>query len=489
MLAVGCSQLLLFWVSMYLFMISSEELTNRLRVVYVSSLLAKDPSYFADHGPGELSSRIGTDIEAVRVGLGEKMAYVGQSLGIMVASTVLGFVRAASIAGVLFPIIPLVLGLFTLLGIASEKISSPASSLDGRVATFMEQLLTAPRIVHAFDATQTLLRKLDKAFLTPLSKWNRRRAMIRAVELSAVYVILLWLYGAFFAWGAHQISGGSTTVGPAITAFWSFVNVFFSLANLVPHLGSIMQAFSSLKALRHTIEEVPAIDARDQSGIRIADDPQRAPCFRFEDVTYAYPSRPRTAALDRINLEIEANTVTAFVGASGSGKSTMMALLLREFDPKPQVPNQGKQQDTPKQEDLDVEKKADLVCNGGRVLYAGHDLRDLNVESYRSEIGIISQHLQLFTGSVLDNVSAGLSQVQSEKITGEALRVRAKAALVKAQAWNFVSELPSGMDTQLKGGHSNMLSGGQRQRLALARGEYMNGFRLVYTPAAHQGSS
>lgn len=471
MLAVGCTQLLLFWTSMYLFMMSSETLTNRLRVAYVSALLAKDVDYFASHGPGELSSRIGLDVEQIRVGLGEKMAYVGQGAGIMVASTTLAFVRSPSTAAVLFPIVPILLAVFTGLGIASERIAAPAAALEGAAASYIEQVLSAPRIVHAFGATQRLVQRMDDAFLAPLSRWTKHKALIRSIELSSVYAVMLWLYGIFFAWGAHQISGQHATVGVAITAFWSFVNTFFSMANIVPHLGSIMQAVTSLKALRCTIEGLPSIDVRGDSGICITQDPHRVPSIHLQDVTFAYPSRPRIAALQSVTLTVEANKVTAFVGPSGSGKSTIAALLLREYDPETTTRPKAEATASVVTNDVDIEKGMPVVRNAGRIQYAGHDLRDLNIADYRSEIGIASQHVQLFTGTVLDNLAVGLTEAQSTAITGVDLRERAKEALLKAQAWGFVSKLPQGMDTPLRAGQSNMLSGGQRQRLALARGE------------------
>lgn len=470
---IGIVQMILTWAAFSLFVMSVEDLTSELRTTLLASLLAQDHAYFDEHGPGELAGCVSSDIDTIRIGFGEKIYYVSFSFGVLIASGIVGFVKAPSIAGVLFSIIPITMGVFAVLGYFSDKISAPALKLEANVATFMEQILNSPRIVHAFNISQALLTRLDGSFLVPLRRHSRVRAAMRSVELSSIYALLLWNYGAFFAWGAHQIAGGHTTIGPALTSFWSFMNCFFTIANVVPHFGAILKAIASLRNLRSIIERKPKIDVRDPAGLTLdlsTTEDSAQPSYSIENLTFAYPSRPTVPSLSNVNLTLEPGKITALVGPSGSGKSTLLALLLREFDPE----NHFDKVNTD-----DLEKSA-TPLGAGRIYFAGHDLRDVNTAWYRSQIGTVSQDPQLFPGSVFSNIVAGITRKNMQKYRASVsndqaqlevlLRDKVTKALVKAQAWSFVSKLPKGLDTIISGGgSSNLLSGGQRQRIAIAR--------------------
>lgn len=323
------------------------------------------------------------------------------------------------------------------------------------------------------------------------------------------------------------------------------INALFALANVLPHIASLADASVALKTLRRQIERRPFIDIRDTSGATLSTDKHALqlrggtsssereeadwePDFELRNVTFAYPSRPGVKSLDDVSLRIEPGKMTAFVGQSGSGKSTTVALLLREYDPET-----GNLKN-PSDEELDVEddenqtlsedgelgsggdekaqpqKKSKLgglfgsknntgdlekatrkeaeersrVQGSGTILFAGRDIREYNLQWYRQQISVVSQAPQLFSTSIFGNVAAGLTgtefEYQPERDTEDSadletrerltvIRELVEEALRKAQAWEFVSRLPEGMDTVITGGRAQLLSGGQRQRVALAR--------------------
>lgn len=151
--------------------------------------------------------------------------------------------------------------------------------------------------------------------------------------------------------------------------------------------------------------------------------------FRFEDVTFAYPKNKAQNVLSDLSCEIQ-NTSCAFVGKSGCGKSTIFQLLLRFYDP-----------------------------DRGRVTLDGHDLRDLDLEWLRRQIGFVGQEPVLFATTVRENMKMGRPDATDEQIT---------AALEQAEAWSFVSKSPEKLDTFVGSGGSQV-SGGQKQRIAIAR--------------------
>lgn len=277
----------------------------------------------------------------------------------------------------------------------------------------------------------------------------------------------------------------------------------------MPHLTSIADALVQLKELRRQIERQPFIDVRNESGIKLPETGWE-PSFALENVTFAYPSRPTVPALNNVSVRIETGTVTAFVGPSGSGKSTTASLLLREYDPETaNVPNKNdpipEENDDESESDketsvksekksaktsTDIEKAVSAddqeppVKGGGKVYFAGCDIREYNLRWLRSQVAVVSQNPQLFSATVFENVAAGLTGTTLEyrpdidgrpdappetlQRTAE-IRELCAEAMRKAEAWQFVSKLPEGMDTMIAGGRTGVLSGGQRQRLAIAR--------------------
>ncbi|KAK0563426.1 hypothetical protein OC861_004795 [Tilletia horrida] len=504
------------------FCLASERMSANLRETYVAATLSQDVSYFDLHGPGEVASRLSKDVNQVRVAFGEKTAYLTYGVANMIVALCFAFGRSAKVAGIIFCVLPVNVGVFAILGMLSERIGAPASAIEGQVATYLEQMLSSPRIVQAFSMNAALIARLDKAMLTPLRYFGRRRAAIRGAELAFLFFLIFGIYAVFFAWGGFLISHGYTSVGAATTAFWSAVNSVFGLANVVPHVPGIINGFLSLKSLRTTIERRPKIDVRDDTGLVLARGTFK-PSFELKDVTFAYAARPSHASLRNVSLVIEPGKMTALVGPSGSGKSTIASLLIREADPetsnvlskddealveslrasaekerKAKEKAQGtiekrqwKRSKKAKKEATEEEEKAvadveaaPRVAGHGEVFFAGHDVRTLNLKWLRSQIAVVQQHPQLFTGTVFANVAAGLintphewideGKKESELTPAErerysAIRAKVQSALEKAQAWEFVQKLPQGIDTVISGGRTGVLSGGQKQRVAIAR--------------------
>ncbi|SJX62150.1 related to multidrug resistance protein 1 [Sporisorium reilianum f. sp. reilianum] len=525
---LGLCQLLLSWLFLSSFSTASHDLTQRLRHSYIASVLAQDASHFDLHGAGEIANRASKDISVIRAGFGEKVAYLTWSFSTLFVAVIVGFVKAPRIAGVLFALLPLTSIIFAVLGKATEVVGAPALRIEGQSSTFFEQILGSVRVVQSFGMEARLLERLDKAMLKPLEKLGMRKSAIRGLETSAVYFMLNLTYSLAFWWGATNIVEGKLNVGNLLTTFWNYMNASFALANVVPHIAGIFDAYTALKQVRRAIEREPKIDIRQERGIIPTSDAKDwSPSFELDHVTFSYPSRPNVASLDDVSIHFQPGKVTALVGPSGSGKSTITSLLLREYDPETaNIPHPHDAQDASAAEgdqsaDVDLldekeskkDKKIALfssraspsrdspvsddveksdpsvdvkgrIQGAGRVLFAGQDVRDLNPRWLRSQIAIVQQHPQLFTASIFENVAAGLTGTEWEylpDIDGDpeaagydsartaAIRDKVVLALQKAECWHFVSKLPQGMDTPVSGGRTGLLSGGQRQRVAIAR--------------------
>ncbi|KDN36704.1 hypothetical protein K437DRAFT_265240, partial [Tilletiaria anomala UBC 951] len=466
--AVGLVQCLATWLFLTCFSAGAHLLTVRLQHAYVASVLAQDSTYFDLHGAGEIATRAGKEINAVRVGFGEKMGYAVWSTSTLLASVTSAFVNAPRVAGVLFTAILFLLFAFAALAALTELIGTPALRLEGLAASLLEQILASVRVVQSFGMEQNLLTRLDTDILHRLQRFGIGRAFVRAAEMATIYFTLATMYALGFHWGSVQIVQHGLPVGTVLTAFWNIFNSLFAVTNVVPHLSGIFDAYVCIKTLRAAIERQPVIDVRSPDGLCFSGDDDgvagnvatTAPSIELHDVTFAYPARPTVASLKEVSMLVQGGKVTALVGPSGSGKSTIVSLLLREYDPH-MLPNPadnevsklldkahghgtkskqegGEEKNRAKQswlhrftpskrrndmaseqsdegqvEDIDIEKAkkppSTRVTGSGRVLFAGHDIRELNLASLRSQISVVQQHPAIFTASVFENVAAGLT--------------------------------------------------------------------------------
>lgn len=504
MTVIGVVSLGLNWLFLTCFASASHNLTVRLRHTYVASIIVQDQAFFDVAGPGEIASRASKDVSTVRTALGEKMAFVIWALATLVTGLISAFINAPRLAGVLFALIPFTVLVFAVLGWATDLVSTPALAVEGKAASLVEQTLSSVRIVQAFGMAQHLIRRLNEGMLERLERLGLGRSLIRGIEQSTIYTILNLSYSTSFWFGSIQIARGTTSVGAVLTTFFNILNALFALANAVPHLAILFEGYVALGSLRKQIERVPVIDVRDQSGRKEAAKLD-APAFELHDITFAYPSRPFSKSLNHVSATVQRGQVTAFVGPSGSGKTTIASLLMREYDPEtcnwrnpvdplPEVEQREADEEKKaakmkrgrlpliKREkstesrasstgaekgagSADLEAKRSRVVGSGLVTYQGADLRSYNLRWLRSQVAVVSQHPQLFTASIFENVAAGLR----EGISPDEARPRCIEALKKADAWHFVEKLPQGIDTVVSGGRVGLLSGGQRQRVAIAR--------------------
>jgi ATP-binding cassette subfamily B (MDR/TAP) protein 1 len=193
----------------------------------------------------------------------------------------------------------------------------------------------------------------------------------------------------------------------------------------------------------------------------------------FRDINFAYPTRPDTTILDRLNVRFEKGKTTAIVGPSGSGKSTIVGLLERWYEPHIAAP------DSPRSANDDIVLREEkLVTNTGitqefdlepGIFIGQENINQLDIKWWRSNIGLVQQEPYLFNESIYNNVANGLAGTKWEAAPTEVKFPMVQKACKEAYAEEFISRLPQGYDTKVGEGGGMMLSGGQRQRIAIAR--------------------
>lgn len=256
-----------------------------------------------------------------------------------------------------------------------------------------------------------------------------RQANRRAIALSSAFVPLI-RFAILFAFIAILYVGGMETInGRLDVGTYSFL-VFITQRLLWPltSLGRVLDDYQRAMASTQRVMDLLAIPVQIPSGRQSLPIGQVQGAVQFEGITFAY--RDREPSVIDLNLNIPAGQTIAIVGATGSGKSTLVKLLLRFYEPQT-----------------------------GRILLDGIDLRDLKLKDLRQAIGFVSQDVFLFHGSVAENIAYG---------SFDATQTEIEQAAKLAEAHEFIMDLPQGYDTVV-GERGQKLSGGQRQRLAIAR--------------------
>ncbi|KEP51643.1 ABC family B (MDR/TAP),protein [Rhizoctonia solani 123E] len=444
-LGIAVLQFIMSTVFFCCFAIASSRMTDRLRRAYLSSVVHQDAEFFEKVGPGEVGTRMIKDIASVRAAVGEKLSILISSLSTLIVAIIMAFSRAPRLAGVVFSIIPFSLILFTVVGQLSSKAEARLLTVDGQAGTLLEQILSSVRVVQSFAAEAFLAKKYD-AYLQRLQKLAKWRSLVRGIELGVANCVTSLIYSLTFWYGSKLVVGESLEVGLMFTIFYNMFNALFSLVNILPHILAIKDSAAISAQLLKDIERVPTIDVCRTDGAKLWDDEKINANIELRNVTFSYPSRPDHKSLVGVDMVLEGGKVTALVGASGSGKSTIAALLMRYYDP-----------------------------SSGQLLLTGHDTRSLNLAWLRSQISVVSQEPQLFTASIFENIAYGLTGTPYELPSDPSeaqlqdARNRVEWALKQAQAWDFVCSLPEGMDSRVSGARTGVLSGGQRQRIAAAR--------------------
>ncbi len=403
-----------------------ERVVADLREAVYRRVIRMDPTFFEVTKTGEVLSRLTTDTTLV-----QSISGVGLSISLRSAVNLLGSlvmlgVTSPRLTGIIVVLVPVILGPLIHVGRRVRRLSRESQDRIADSSGLAGETLNAIQTVQAFtlEALQSdrYHATVEAGFDTAVRR-TRMRAMLTAAGLLLVFgaiTLVLWL-------GAHDVVAGRMTGGELGQFLLYAMFVGTAAASLTEMWGEVQRAAGAMERLAELLAVSPAIRAPRH--------PQMLPArpaggIRFEDLRFAYPSRPGHWALDGVSLDVRPGETIAFVGPSGAGKSTTFQLLLRFYDPA-----------------------------AGRILLDGIDIAAADPQAVRARIALVPQETVLFGASARDNIRYGRPDASDADI---------EAAAVAAGADAFIRALPQGYDTFL-GERGARLSGGQRQRLAIAR--------------------
>ena len=409
-------------------------LDSRLVLGYLNHLFKLPVGFFSRRGAGELNSRVG-DVARIRTFLTEGTVGAATSLLILVVSFCLMFFNHRRLAMLMLAFIPVYLCLYAVAGKVSRRINRELIETSAAFEEKTVESISAVKIIKHFAGEERFLRSLEGSWCDLAVKYfkgGRCMGLFATAgdAVSKILTVTLLTVGAFF------IFGGSLTVGELVS-FYALTG-FFSAP-----LGNLVKLSEDLSQARIAAERIGEISDLEPEGFTEACCPiEPSADIVFDNVGFSYPGCPEL--LKNFNLTLPHGKITAIQGESGCGKSSLAALLMRDYS-----------------------------VTEGRILLGGVDIALTDLTQWRKFVSIIPQDPELLSGTLLDNVTCFEHDPDIKK---------AFTLLEDLGMGKFIRELPMGVLTRV-GQRGCTLSGGQRQRIALARALYRDPQVLILDEA------
>jgi ATP-binding cassette subfamily B protein len=403
-----------------------ERVVADIRKAVFDRVIGLSPAFYEKLMTGEVLSRITTDTTLILSVIGSSVSIALRNLLILTGGLVLLFITSAKLTGLVLLIVPAIIIPIVVLGrrlrVLSRENQDWIAASSGNASEALLSVQTVQAFTHENASRARFGEVTEKSFVAARTR-IAVRALMTIIIISLVFtgvVGVLWI-------GARDVRAGMMTVGELVQFVIYAMMVAGATGALSEIWGELQRAAGATERL---IELLTATDAvRDPAAPVPVPQPVRGE-IAFEDVVFHYPTRPETAALNGVSFTVRPGETVALVGPSGAGKTTIIQLLLRFYDP-----------------------------GAGTVRLDGTDLRQMARAAFRRHVALVPQDPVIFADTARENIRFGRPDASDAEV---------EAAAMAAAAHDFLTALPEGYDSYV-GERGVMLSGGQKQRIAIAR--------------------
>lgn len=431
-LVVGAAIWASSWAEISCWMWTGERQTTKMRIKYLESALSQDICYFdTEVRISDVIFAVNSDAVTVQDAISEKLGNFIHYMGTFASGFIVGFTAVWQLALVTLAVVPLIAVIGGIHQTSLSKLTTKSQDALSQASNIAEQALAQIRTVQSYVGESRALKAYSSA-LRVVQKIGYKTGLAKGLGLGATYFTVFCCYALLLWYGGLLVRHHHTNGGLAIATMFSVMLGGIALGQSAPSMAAFAKARVSAAKIYRIIDHKPEIERNGDSGTELESITGHV---ELKNVDFAYPSRPDILILNNFSLNVAAGKTMALVGSSGSGKSTVVSLIERFYDPI-----------------------------AGEVLLDGHDIKTMKLRWVRQQIGLVSQEPALFATTIRENLLLGREDATQVEIE-EAARV--------ANAHSFIIKLPDGYDSQV-GERGLQLSGGQKQRIAIARAMLKN---------------
>ncbi|KAJ5344598.1 multidrug resistance protein 1 2 3 (p glycoprotein 1 2 3) [Penicillium brevicompactum] len=433
---LGIARFVLSYIYNTLFTYTAHLITRNIRHEYLKSALGQEVAFFDVGAGGSIAAQATSNGHMIQGGISEKLGLAFQGIAAFVTAFTIAFVVQWKLTLICLCIAPATLIVNGIAGGFMGVYENQILEVNAKANVFVESVISSVRTAHAFEIRDRLVDRFEE-HLSSAHKIGSKLSVIFGTFFSAEYCIVHLGYGLAFWQGIRMFSREEIMeTGSIFVVIMSVIIAATQLTMLTPYMIDFTRSATAASALFNLMERKSEIDSYGTTGCQLS---EIVGDIELTDVTFAYPTRPEVNVLDKFSMRAQAGKVTALVGQSGCGKSTIVGLLERWYNPA-----------------------------SGTIKLDGHPLEELNLSWLRKNVRLVQQEPVLFQGTVFDNIKQGLVGTKWEHAQRDQQLERVQDAATMAFAHDFIVNLPNGYDTEI-GQRGGLLSGGQKQRIAIAR--------------------